>query len=129
MRWSRRGLGRSSSTGRCSSASPKRAARKLKADAGSSRSNPLRTKFLVASGGTGQMLSVPMNEFVQQSFAEIGIAPDFRVVALEPLYAFIRFFHALLIWVVHDTNPRVLGRNARGCIQAQHRFQDLTTLS
>jgi peptide/nickel transport system substrate-binding protein len=183
------------------------AARKLMAEAGYSRSNPLRTKFLIASGGTGQMLSVPMNEFVQQSFAEIGIALDFRVVELEPLYvawrqgaaheslrditannvayvtsdplyAFIRFFHsnqiaptgvnwshlrdaeidslidratnsfspaeqdalmakvhervvdeALLIWVVHDTNPRVLGRNARGYIQAQHWFQDLTTLS
>ena len=183
------------------------AARKLMADAGYSRSNPLRTKFLIASGGTGQMLSVPMNEFVQQNFAEIGIALDFRVVELEPLYvawrqgaaheslrditannvayvtsdplyAFIRFFHAnqiaptgvnwshlrdaeidalidkatnsfnvaeqdalmakvhervvdeaLLIWVVHDTNPRVLGRNARGYIQAQHWFQDLTTLS
>jgi peptide/nickel transport system substrate-binding protein len=167
------------------------AARKLMADAGYSRSNPLRTKFLIASDGTGQMLSVPMNEFVQQNFAEIGIALDFRVVELEPLYvawrqgaaheslrditannvayvtsdplyAFIRFFHtnqiaptgvnwshlrdaeidalmakvhervvdeALLIWVVHDTNPRVLGRNARGYIQAQHWFQDLTTLS
>jgi peptide/nickel transport system substrate-binding protein len=182
-------------------------ARKLMAAAGFSRSNPLSTRFLVANGGTGQMLSLPMNEFIQQSFAEIGIKLEFRVVELEPLYiawrqgaaheslrdvtannvayltsdpvyAFTRFFHsgqiaptgvnwghyknaeldalldrtatsfntaeqdqilakvhehvvdeALLIWVVHDTNPHVMGRNVRSYVQAQHWFQDLTTLS
>jgi peptide/nickel transport system substrate-binding protein len=36
---------------------------------------------------------------------------------------------ALLVFVVHDTNPRALGRNVRGYTQAQHWFQDLTTLS
>ena len=36
---------------------------------------------------------------------------------------------ALLVYVVHDTNPRALGRNVRGYTQAQHWFQDLTTLS
>jgi hypothetical protein len=33
------------------------------------------------------MLSLPMNEFPQQSFKEIGIEIDFKVVELEPLYA------------------------------------------
>ncbi|MCO6418028.1 hypothetical protein JYK14_17945 [Siccirubricoccus sp. KC 17139] len=36
---------------------------------------------------------------------------------------------ALLVFVVHDTNPHVATRNVRGYIQAQHRFQDLTTLA
>jgi peptide/nickel transport system substrate-binding protein len=36
---------------------------------------------------------------------------------------------ALLVFVVHDTNPRALGRNVRGYTQAQHWFQDLTTLA
>ncbi len=183
------------------------AARKLMADAGFTTSSPLKTKFIIANGGTGQMLSLPMNEFIQQSFAEIGIQLEFRVVELEPLYvawrqgaaheslkdvtanniayvtsdpvyAFIRFFHSaqiaptgvnwghyrnaeldaifdkalstfdvaeqdrlmarahehvvdesLLIWVVHDTNPHVANKNVRGYVQAQHWFQDLTTLS
>src|SRR5439155_805112 len=32
------------------------------------------------------MLSLPMNEFLQQSFKEIGIEIDFKVVELETLY-------------------------------------------
>jgi peptide/nickel transport system substrate-binding protein len=36
---------------------------------------------------------------------------------------------ALLVWVVHDTNPHVFGPNVRGYTQAQHWFQDLTTLA
>jgi peptide/nickel transport system substrate-binding protein len=35
---------------------------------------------------------------------------------------------ALWVFVVHDTNPRALGRGVRGYTQAQHWFQDLTTL-
>ena len=31
------------------------------------------------------MLSLPMNEFLQQSFKEIGIEIDFKVVELETL--------------------------------------------
>jgi peptide/nickel transport system substrate-binding protein len=30
---------------------------------------------------------------------------------------------------VHDTNPHVATRNIRGYTQAQHWFQDLTTLN
>jgi peptide/nickel transport system substrate-binding protein len=39
-----------------------------------------------SSPGTGQMLSLPMNEFLQQNFKEIGIEIDFKVVELETLY-------------------------------------------
>ncbi|MFN6254523.1 MAG: ABC transporter substrate-binding protein [Acetobacteraceae bacterium] len=184
-------------------------ARRLLSAAGFTPRNPLRTKFIVATGGSGQMLSMPINEFIQQSWREVGIEVEFVPVELEvlytcwrqgaagelarnnnvtannvayvtsdPLYALIRFFHsnqiaptgvnwshyrdaemdqlidtalntfdaaevdrlmakvhekavneALLVFVVHDTNPRVLGRNVRGYTQAQHWFQDLTTLS
>src|ERR1700712_281646 len=46
------------------------AARKLVREAGYSPQNPLRTKFIIPTGGTGQMLSLPINEFIQQSWAE-----------------------------------------------------------
>ena len=62
------------------------AAKKLVQEAGYSKEKPLKTTFIIAQGGTGQMLSLPMNEFLQQSFKEIGIEIDFKVVELETLY-------------------------------------------
>jgi len=62
------------------------AARKLVEEAGYSKDKPLKTTFIIAQGGTGQMLSLPMNEFLQQSFKAIGIDVDFKVVELETLY-------------------------------------------
>ena len=181
-------------------------AKRLVREAGYSPEHPLKTTFAIASGGTGQMLSLPMNEYLQQSFKEIGIDVDFRVVELEalytywrkgakdpslagvtanniayvtsdPLYAIIRFFHsgqvaptgvnwgwyanpkvdaildeakrtfdparqdelmaraheavvddAALVWVVHDTNPHALSPRIKRFTQAQHWFQDLTTI-
>ena len=61
-------------------------AKKLVKEAGYSKEKPLKTTFIIAQGGTGQMLSLPMNEFLQQSFKEIGIDVDFKVVELEVLY-------------------------------------------
>ena len=63
------------------------AAKKLVEEAGYSKDKPLKTTFIIAQGGTGQMLSLPMNEFLQQSFKEIGIDIDFKVVELETLYS------------------------------------------
>jgi peptide/nickel transport system substrate-binding protein len=181
-------------------------ARKLMSAAGFSKSQPLKTKFVVASGGTGQMLSLPMNEAIQEMFKEAYIDLELKVVELEalytawragakaemnkdvtanniayvtsdPLYAFTRFFHsnqaapvgvnwsyysnpevdrlidealatfdpakqdglmakvhekvvddAVLIWVVHDTNPHALSPKIKSYVQAQHWFQDLTTI-
>jgi len=152
-------------------------ARRLLSAAGFTPRNPLRTKFIVATGGSGQMLSMPINEFIQQSWREVGIEVEFVPVELEvlytcwrqgaagelarnnnvtannvayvtsdPLYALIRFFHsnqiaptgvnwshyrdaemdrlmakvhekavdeALLVYVVHDTNPRAWAQCAR----------------
>jgi len=181
-------------------------AKRLVAEAGYSPQKPLKTTFVIAQGGTGQMLSLPMNEFLQQSFKEIGIDVEFKVVELEqlytywrkgakdeiaagitanniayvtsdPLYAIVRFFHsgqvapvgvnwgwysnpkvdaiideakrtfdpvkqdelmakahelivddAVLVWVVHDTNPHALSPKIKSFVQAQHWFQDLTTI-
>ena len=154
------------------------------------------------------MLSLPMNEFMQQSLAEIGIDIEFETVELEnlylhwrkgsldpintgkditainlgyvtadPFYALTRFMDshyiapngvnwggysnpivdgyiakikstydtkaqdkllakvheamvndALMIWVVHDTNPHALSPKVKSYTQAQHWFQDLTTI-
>jgi peptide/nickel transport system substrate-binding protein len=183
-------------------------ARALMAEAGYSQAKPLKAKVIIAQGGTGQMLSLPMNEFVQQSLAEIGIQVEFEVVELEnlylhwragakadmsagkgitainlayvtadPFYALTRFAYgkymapngvnwggydnpkvneaidkirttfdtkaqdqllafvhqqmvddALMLWVVHDTNPHVLSPKVKSFVQAQHWFQDLTTI-
>jgi peptide/nickel transport system substrate-binding protein len=182
------------------------AARKLVTEAGYSKAKPLKTTFVIATGGTGQMLSLPMNEYIQQNLKDVGIEIDFKVVELEalythwrkgakdemnagltsnniayvtsdPLYAIIRFFHsgqvaptgvnwgfysnpkvdavideakrtfdpakqdalmakahemvvddAALVWVVHDTNPHALSPKVKKFVQAQHWFQDLTTI-
>ena len=184
------------------------AARALMAQAGYSAAKPLKTKVIIALSGTGQMLSLPMNEYVQQNLAEIGIQIDFEVVELENLYlhwrdgakadmnagkgitglnvayvtadpslALVRFIdskqiapngvnwggysnpkvnatleqirntfdtnvqdkllatihetmvnEALMLWVVHDVNPHMLSPKVKGFVQAQHWFQDLTTI-
>ncbi len=184
------------------------AAKALMTQAGYSKAKPLKAKILIAQGGTGQMLSLPMNEFIQQSLAEVGIQVEFEVVELEnlylhwrngakadmnagkgitainlgyvtadPFYALTRFAYskyvapngvnwggysnpkvddaidqvkatfdpkaqdrllafvhqqmvddALMLWVVHDTNPHVLSPKVKQYVQAQHWFQDLTTI-
>lgn len=183
-------------------------AKALMTQAGYSKEKPLKAKIIIAQGGTGQMLSLPMNEYIQQSLAEIGIQIDFEVVELEalylhwrsgakadmnagkgitainlgyvtsdPFYGIVRFVDshyvapngvnwggynnpkvdaaldkvrtsfdikvqdsllatvhqtmvddALMLWVVHDVNPHVLSPKVKGFVQAQHWFQDLTTI-
>jgi peptide/nickel transport system substrate-binding protein len=181
-------------------------AKKLVEEAGYTKDKPLKATFIIAQSGTGQMLSLPMNEFLQQSFKEIGIDIEFKVmdqetlqtawrkgaadpmnagitannvayVTSDPFYAIVRFFasdqiapvgvnwggynnpkvdalieearqsfdskkqdallaeaHSLivddapLVWVVHDTNPHALSPRIKNFVQAQHWFQDLTTI-
>ena len=183
-------------------------AQALMAQAGYSKAKPLKAKVIIAQGGTGQMLSLPMNEYMQQSLAEIGINIEFEVVELEnlylhwrsgvkadmatskgitainlgyvtsdPFYALTRFVdsryiapngvnwgnfndpktdalidqikttfdakkqdallakvhetmvdQALMLWVVHDTNPHALSPKIKQFTQAQHWFQDLTMI-
>lgn len=56
------------------------AAKALLAEAGFSLENPVKVKALISPSGSGQMLPLPMNEFVQQSLAEVGIEVEFVVV-------------------------------------------------
>jgi peptide/nickel transport system substrate-binding protein len=35
---------------------------------------------------------------------------------------------AVLVWVVHDTNPHALSPKVKKFVQAQHWFQDLTQI-
>ncbi|WP_430911512.1 ABC transporter substrate-binding protein [Methylobacterium sp. sgz302541] len=182
-------------------------ARKLVQEAGYSVKNPLKTTMIIPTGGTGQMLSLPINEFVQQSWAEVGIQVEFRTVEQEvaytawrqgaadpslkgvtasnvayvtsdPFYAILRFYDskqispngvnwshyrnpevdalcdkvktsldmaeqdrllariheivvddAVQVWVVHDSNPHALSPRVKSYTQAQHWFQDLSTLA
>ncbi|WP_375465523.1 ABC transporter substrate-binding protein [uncultured Methylobacterium sp.] len=183
------------------------AARKLVEEAGYSVKNPVKATIVIPTGGTGQMLSLPINEFIQQSWAEVGIQVEFRTVELEvaytgwrqgaadpslkgvtagniayvtsdPFYAILRFYDskqiapngvnwshyrnpevdalcdqvkasldlaeqdrllariheivvddAVQVWVVHDTNPHALSPRVKRYTQAQHWFQDLSTLA
>ncbi|MGU3540583.1 ABC transporter substrate-binding protein [Methylobacterium sp. A54F] len=61
------------------------AARKLLAEAGYGPGKPLKTKILISASGSGQMQPLPMNEFVQQSLAEVGIEIAFEVVEWNTL--------------------------------------------
>lgn len=54
-------------------------ARKLLAEAGYSSAKPAKIKLLAAANGSGQMLPVPMNEFIQSTFAPLGIELQIEV--------------------------------------------------
>ncbi|WP_218190953.1 ABC transporter substrate-binding protein [Enhydrobacter aerosaccus] len=56
------------------------AAKKLLAEAGYGPSNPVKVRILISASGSGQMQPLPMNEYIQQNLAEVGIKVDFDVV-------------------------------------------------
>ncbi len=60
-------------------------AKKLLAEAGYGPSKPFQTKILISPSGSGQMLPLPMNEFIQQNLAEAGMKIDFEVVEWNTL--------------------------------------------
>jgi len=60
-------------------------AKKLLAEAGFGPSNPVKAKILISSSGSGQMQPMPMNEYIQQNLAEVGIKVDFEVVEWNTL--------------------------------------------
>jgi ABC-type transport system substrate-binding protein len=60
-------------------------ARKLLAEAGFGKEKPLKTKILISASGSGQMQPLPMNEFVQQNLAEVGIQAELEVVEWNTL--------------------------------------------
>lgn len=58
---------------------PKEATRLL-AEAGYGPSKPLVLKIGISTSGSGQMQPLPMNEFIQQNLAAIGVKLDFEVM-------------------------------------------------
>ncbi|MGP0093027.1 MAG: ABC transporter substrate-binding protein [Xanthobacteraceae bacterium] len=60
-------------------------AKKLLAEAGYGPGKPVETKILISASGSGQMQPLPMNEFVQQNLAEVGIKVEFEVVEWNTL--------------------------------------------
>src|SRR5712672_141630 len=60
-------------------------AKKLLREAGYGPDKPLTLKALISPSGSGQMQPLPMNEFIQQNLAEVGIKLDFEVVEWNQL--------------------------------------------
>lgn len=55
-------------------------AKKLMKEAGFGPENPIKTKVIISSSGSGQMLPLQMNEYIQQTLAEIGINIEYEVM-------------------------------------------------
>jgi len=66
------------------------AAKNLLAEAGYGPDNRLKAKTIISPSGSGQMLPLPMNEFIQQNLAEIGIDVEFEVVEFNTLVDVLR---------------------------------------
>ena len=55
-------------------------AKRLLAEAGYGPANPLTFKVIVSTSGSGQMQPLPMNEFIQQNLADVGVKLEFDVM-------------------------------------------------
>jgi len=62
------------------------AARKLMAEAGYSRSKPLKVTIQTSASGSGQMQPLPMNEYVQQNLKDCYFDVSFDVVEWNTLF-------------------------------------------
>ena len=65
-------------------------AKALLAAAGYGPDKPAKAKIMISTSGSGQMLPIPMNEFLQQNFAAVGMAIDFDVVEWGTMLVAIR---------------------------------------
>ncbi len=103
-------------------------ARALMRDAGFGPQRPAAIKVIIASGGGGQMLPLPMNEFIQENLKAIGINVEYQVVDFSTIIGMMRAgvrdpaqagAHAINIaipsiepttgWIIYDSslvNPR-----------------------
>ena len=57
----------------------------LMEEAGYGPDNPVQVKMAISASGSGQMLPLQMNEYIQQNLAEIGIEVEFMVVEWQAL--------------------------------------------
>ena len=55
------------------------AAKALMKEAGFGPDKRIKTKVIISPSGSGQMLPLPMNEYIQQNLAEIGIDVEYEV--------------------------------------------------
>jgi peptide/nickel transport system substrate-binding protein len=65
-------------------------AKALLAEAGYGAGKPAKAKIMISTSGSGQMLPIPMNEFLQQNFAAVGMEIDFDVVEWGTMLVAIR---------------------------------------
>jgi peptide/nickel transport system substrate-binding protein len=65
-------------------------AKALLAEAGYGPNKPMKAKIMISTSGSGQMLPIPMNEFMQQNFAAVGMQVDFDVVEWGTMLVAIR---------------------------------------
>lgn len=87
------------------------AARALLAEAGYGPDNPVQAKVLISASGSGQMQPLPMNEFIQQQLAEVGIQIEFEVLIWETLFN---------NWRQGARDPASLGAHATNITFATH---------
>ena len=76
------------------------AAKKLLAEAGFSPAKPVKIKMLISASGSGQMLPLQMNEYIQQNLKAVGIDVDFEVVEWQAL---------LDLWRAGGKAPQIKG--------------------
>ena len=65
-------------------------AKALLTEAGYGPGKPCKAKIMISTSGSGQMLPIPMNEFLQQNFAAVGMEIDFDVVEWGTMLVAIR---------------------------------------
>jgi ABC-type transport system substrate-binding protein len=76
------------------------AAKKLLAEAGFGPDKPVKIKMLISASGSGQMLPLQMNEYIQQNLKAVNIDVDFEVVEWQAL---------LDLWRAGGKSPQVKG--------------------
>ena len=76
------------------------AAKKLLAEAGFSAAKPAKIKMLISASGSGQMLPLQMNEYIQQNLKAVGIEVDYEVVEWQAL---------LDLWRAGGKAPQIKG--------------------
>jgi ABC-type transport system substrate-binding protein len=76
------------------------AAKKLLAEAGFGPDKPVKVKMLISASGSGQMLPLQMNEYMQQNLKAVNIDVDFEVVEWQAL---------LDLWRAGGKSPQIKG--------------------
>jgi peptide/nickel transport system substrate-binding protein len=125
--------------------------RRLLAEAGFTAQRPLAFKVMISTSGSGQMLPLPMNEFIQQNLREAcGVNVTFEVTEWNTLLNATRAApgatneaefnaayaaaHTRLVdnppwlYIVHDLNPRAMTRRVRNFVSPQSWFVDLVPI-